>query len=59
MVQEEVDIIKRELEQSLEQTMEMQNSPEETGSGTRARTRATPKFLLGNNVNCSQQKQQQ
>ena len=26
MVQEEVDIIKRELEQSLEQTMEMQNS---------------------------------
>ena len=26
MVQEEVDIIKRELEQSLEQTMEIQNS---------------------------------
>ena len=41
MVQEQVEIVKRELEQSLEQ------SSEQTGSGTRARTIGKPKFLLG------------
>ena len=59
MVQEQVEIIKTGLEQSLERAMETQNSLNKTGSGTRAQTRAKPKFLLGRNVTYSQQEQQQ
>ena len=59
MVHEQVEIIKRELDQSLERTKEMQNPPNNLVQGLNHELELSQNFFLDDNVNCSQQQQQQ
>ena len=59
MVQEQVEIIKRELEQSLEQATEMQNPLNNLVQGLNHKLELSQNFFLDNNVDCGQQQQQQ
>ena len=59
MVQEQVEIIKRELEQSLERATDMQNPPNNLVQGLNHKLELSQNFFLDNNVDCGQQQQQQ
>ena len=59
MVQEQVEIIKRELEQSLERATEMQNPLNNLVQGLNHKLELSQNFFLNNNVDCGQQQQQQ
>ena len=59
MVQEQVEIIKRELEQSLERATEMQNPLNNLVQGLNHKLELSQNFFLDNNVDCGQQQQQQ
>ena len=58
MVQEQVDIIKRELEQSLERATETHNALNNLVQGLKHELELSQNFFLDNNVDCSQQQQQ-
>ena len=55
MVHEQVEIIKRELDQYLERTKEMQNPPNNLVQGLNHELELSQNFFLDDNVNCSQQ----
>ena len=59
MVQEQVEIIKRELEQSLERATEMQNPLNNLVQELNHKLELSQNFFLDNNVDCGQQQQQQ
>ena len=59
MAQEQVEIIKRELEQSLERNTEKQNPLNNLVQGLKHKLELSQNFFLDNNLNCSQQQQQQ
>ena len=59
MAQEQVKIIKRELEQSLDGATETQNPLNKVVQGLEHKLELSQNFFFGNNVNCDQQQQQQ
>ena len=59
MTQEQMEIIKRRLEQSLERATETQNALNNLVQGLEHKLELSQHLFLGNNVNCGQQQQQQ
>ena len=58
MAQEQVEIVKRELEHSLEQATDMQNPLNKLVQELEYKLELSQNFFLGDNVNCGQQQQQ-
>ena len=58
MAQEQVEIVKRELEHSLEQATDMQNPLNKLVQELEYKLELSQNFFLGDNVNYGQQQQQ-
>ena len=59
MAQEQVEIVKRELEQSLKCAIEMQYPLNKLVQGLEHELELSQNFFMGNKINCAQQQQQQ
>ena len=59
MAQEQVEIVKRELEQSLKCATEMQYPLNKLVQGLEHELELSQNFFMGNKINCAQQQQQQ
>ena len=59
MAQEQVEIVKRELEQSLKCATEMQHPLNKLVQGLEHELELNQNFFMGNKINCAQKQQQQ